>query len=500
MLKITKDQKFIYSGKDLVLHVQHLVCSDCEAVYVRSRIENTSTNQASREMGTIGWDSNVTCQICDNHKYDLTDYSADKIEIERIVENTRLDKPGTTLRAIQPRGNRQTDLWNIIYGIGKVEQNRFGVVQCIPDRYAIQCTKCGHMKLIDDEGIKDLTTTVCNKCKQKLVIDITNASERHLKSLSQAMEQSKEYEKHLENQKKQDEEAKKQAEKKKDISKMRARFHEYNPNMHMVTGYKVGAMDVTYAYCDNCGTPTEIYDANLVSLRKNFKCEGCLIQQENRNYLGLYKRDLTTTTKNGLVCIKDNGDTVDLECKCCSKKYNDISKVKFLLGKITCNRKDNCGKIDVICNNENCYYCNSFRILDIERARATGILNCKSCGTNLFLQARIDVRLNDHNIEVRQTLNDLAERVKGEVTLENSLARESKVLYVDEDNLRYYNCRCSEHNQNCVLSNIEISNNPHIYCNNVHNLFVDISKVNDLKINREASYNEQVNKKNSRDT
>ena len=330
--------------------------------------------------------------------------------------------------------------------------------------------------------------------------DINDASEKHLKSLESLMSESKDYEKYLEYQKKQDDEAKEQAERKKNVSRMRARFREYHPNMHTVTGYKVGNIDITYAYCDNCGTPTEIPDANLNDLRKNFKCQGCLIQEENRNYLGLYKRDLTTTTKNGLVCIADKGDKVDLECKCCNTTYEDKEKTKFLLGRITCNNKSKCGKIDVVCNNKNCYYCNTFRILDIERARATGVLNCKECGTNLFLQARIDIRLNDHNIEVRQTLNNLAERVKGEVTLENSLAREAKPLYTDEDNLMYYNCRCSEHNQNCVLNNLEISNNPHIYCNNVHNLFVDITRVDDLKINREASYNEALNKKKSENT
>ena len=497
MLQIIKDQKFIYSGKDTVLHVQTIKCSECNTVYVRSRIINLATQNISRELGTISWDVNAECQVCNNHKYDLDNLNADRDELARIVSNTQQNKSGTTLRVDIPRGNRSTRYWNIIYNIGKLKENRFGNIQLVTDRCAIECTRCKHIKIVSDEDMAGVDKIVCNRCKQALSGEITENTRQHLQSLSGLMVESKSYDRHIKLQKEQDDKAKEQAETKKDNKMMRAKFRDYHPNMHMLTAYTKEGVDTTYAYCDICGTPSEIPTVSLVKLRKSFKCEGCLIQKENPNYLGIFRRNLKTTTKNGLVCVKDNGDKVDLKCNTCGKTYEDMDKSKFLLGKITCNNKENCGTVDVMCTNTNCYYSNSFRISDIERAKATGELLCKSCGINLFLEAKIDVRLNDHNIEVRQTLNDLAERVRGEVTLENSLARESKELYTDGDGCTYYNCRCSEHNQNCVLSNREIANNPHIYCNNVNNLFVDMTKIVDLKINREASYRELIDKKNS---
>lgn len=58
----------------------------------------------------------------------------------------------------------------------------------------------------------------------------------------------------------------------------------------------------------------------------------------------------------------------------------------------------------------------------------------------------------------------------------------------------YYNCRCTIHNQSCILNEDEMNSNPHKYCDNIHNIFINEENIKKLKLNREASITEREEK------
>ena len=150
------------------LRIEHLYCDKCGAKFVKIQ----------RRYGNgdfINVDSNIDfkdteCSVCNNHKYDVDNINRDKDELNKILQNTDSNNTNTKLRA-QTFNKPLNKLWNVTYAIGQYGYNMYHVHQFMESKYAIQCTRCGYIKITDDDNLNDAGLAVCNKCKQKLVIN-----------------------------------------------------------------------------------------------------------------------------------------------------------------------------------------------------------------------------------------------------------------------------------------------------------------------------------------
>lgn len=486
MLKIVYDKTFNNGSKSL--KVQKLACEACGSNYIKSAIKYGNGNY-SNYLSNINLNS-TECKVCNNHEYDLNDYAKDANELAKIIKNTETNNTATKLRCKQYTNKQVTPLWSINFEIGKIETNRYGNVQLIPSRYAVSCTKCGHVKMISAEEDKELSQTVCNKCKQYLVTKVLEKYNEILSKLKPEIDELIKSEQQKEN-KTEQENVKEVEQKSADaFSKMKKRFSKYNPNMNMLAAYKVEDLETTLICCKLCGTPKEISSHRIKDL-KDYECAGCKAQIENPNYLGLYKRDITNTTKNGLVCESQDGDKVTLRCKYCGTIYRDKDKVRFLLGKITCTKKETCSSVDVLC--PECYYSIPLKNKDIVSSEASKII-CPKCNTNVYTDAINEITAMDKKVEISEGLRYLSSQTQKPVEFQNGMARTFDSLYRGDDGNDYYNCRCTIHNQSCILSDKEIDIEPHKYCNNIHNIFIDELNIKNLKLNRESSITERSEK------
>ncbi|MBO5388624.1 MAG: hypothetical protein J6A59_10870 [Lachnospiraceae bacterium] len=491
MLNIIKDKTFTANDKQLA--IQQLGCDICNSKYIKLR-KRYGNGKFINIASNIDFDSSQ-CPVCNNHKYDVEDTTKDYNEMIKIIRDTETNNTSTQIRCKQYTGKQPTALWNIAYEIGKNGVNRFNNYQFMVSRYALKCSRCSYVKIIDEDDLSSIDKIVCNSCKYLLSVEATRKHDEILNKFKADIAEMIKLDNEFKN-KKEDESTKEdivEAEQKEAsaFTKMKQRFGKYNPNMELLTAYKEDKLEKSVICCKLCGTPKEISSHRIKDL-KNYECLGCKEQIENPNYLGLYRRDLTNTTKNGLVCKKQDGDRVTLVCKYCGTLHKDKDKIKFLLGKIYCNRKDVCSSVLVEC--EKCRYSMEIKNKDILTLGADNI-TCKNCGENLYIEARNEIIGTDASIEFKEGLRYFSSQIKKPIKFNNGIARTAEPLYRGTDGLDYYNCRCAEHNQNCILNEDEMLNTPHKYCNNIHNIFVDELEIKNLKLNREASVAERKDKK-----
>lgn len=465
------------------LKVEHLYCDKCKAKFIKIQKRYGDGN-------FINVDSNIDfkdteCSICNNHKYDVDNIYKDRDELNKIIQNTVTDNKNTKLRA-ETVNKPLNQLWNITHAIGQYGYNKYNVYAFLTSKYALQCTKCGYIKITDADNLDAAGSTVCNCCKQKLVLSVNKKYDKILSDISADINRCKNY---MEKQNSKKDVQDIQEVEKKDASaftKMKQRFTKYNPNMQLLAAYKVDDLEKTLICCDLCGTPSEVSTHRIKEL-KNYECSGCKAQIENPNYLGLYKRDITNTTKNGLVCKEQNGDKVTLRCKYCGTVYPDKDKTKFLMGKIYCTKKEHCSSVDVFC--PECFYS-----MLIKNKEINSKLVCPKCNTNVYVDAHNEIISTDAKIEINEGLRYLSSQAKKPVEFTKGIARTAEPLYRGNDNVDYYNCRCTIHNQSCILNEDEMNINPHKYCDNIHNIFIDEENIKKLKLNREASITEREEK------
>ena len=480
-----QSKKESYQSNTQQLNVEHLVCSDCRAKFIRAKLIKKSSgsveNSRTTSFNTIDF-SETECPICNNHKYDVQDKEKDKKELLRVIAATESDN--TSIKSRCKRINQSVNgLWNITHEIGKFGNNKFGRFQFLPTKYAAECTRCGYIKIIEDEDIENIGTCVCNVCKQYLVNQANKKYTNIVNTLKPIISELETYKNNeVDTQTEEDIQEINKAESSA-VSKMRKSIESYHNNLELLSVYKDGDLKKATVCCKVCGTPREVSIHRIDDL-KDYKCSGCKEQEVNPNYLGVYKRDITNTTKNGLVVTEHHGDKVTLKCQYCDSRYKNKNKTAFLLGKIFCNKKESCSSVDVMC--PKCYYTNTFRNKEISESEK-GQLLCKKCNADLYLDARNDIIATDSSIEIKTGLRYFSGMVQKPVEFEHGIARTKDELYRGTDGLDYYNCRCTIHNQSCILNEDEMKIAPHKYCNNMRNIFVDEIDFKYVKLNREAS-------------
>jgi len=484
MLKSTLER---YNDGAKQLIIEKMYCDKCSSSYIKIR-KKYGDGKEINVKSNIPFECDE-CIVCNNHTYDVQDLHKDSSELSRILNNTYEDKASTQLRA-ELVNNKLNQLWKLLYNIGKYGKNRYGNYEVIPSKVALKCTKCGYIKITDADDLDLAKNAVCNNCKQKLVLNTVHEYNIILKSIQNEIDNCKEYMR--KQQEKPEQEDIKEVESKdaSGFSKMKQRFKTHNPNMDLLAAYIEDDLQKSLICCSLCGTPAEVSTHRMKELR-NFECSGCKEQVNNPNYLGLYKRDLTNTTKNGLVCKGQTENTVDLMCKYCGTTYKNKDKMKFLMGKIGCNKKSTCSSIEVFC--PECMYGMEFKNKDIFSASAKDLV-CAKCGTNIYTDAYNEIVSTDAKIEINEGLRYLSSQIKKPVKYESGIARAAEAIYRGTDGIDYYNCRCISHNQSCVLNEDEIQFNPHKYCNNIYNIFIDEIEFKNLKLNREASIAERKDK------
>ena len=471
--------------------IEKAYCNKCESKFIKVTSEIIGVTSA-KLLSNIDFNS-CECNVCNNHAYDVKDLNKDKEELQKIIENTYTDNTSTQLRAETLNNMNIGNLWYGLYSIGKYGYNSYNNWQLIVSKYAIKCSKCGYIKLTDNDNLNEIAKLVCNCCKQKLIEQNNNKYDSIINKIKDSIQDCIKYmekQKDINSRKETKEIINIENKEASGFSKMKHRFKKHNPNMELLAAYKIQDLEKSLICCTLCGTPSEVSTHRMREL-KNFECSGCKAQIENPNYLGLYKRDITNTTKNGLVCIGQDEDKVELKCKYCGTFYKNKNKTRFLMGRIMCNNKDTCSSVLVNCPKCKCPV--ELKNKEILNSESNEIL-CAECNENIYLEANNEIIATDARIEINEGLRYLSTRIKKPVRYENSLGRSAEPIYRGTDGIDYYNCRCVAHNQSCVLNEDEINTNPHKYCNNINNIFIDEEEFKNLKLNKESSLAERKEK------
>lgn len=481
---------------DSKLICYHKQCRKCKSDFLNLfKIKN------QKKITMIEMAKDNDCPICNNSKYDLKDANSDINTLNRIVEQTINNTPGTKLRYKQI--GKQFKNWVLAGSIYSEEINRYGNIQDKDKYLFLQCTDCGFIKKIDADQYNDICDIVCNNCKKLLRDRNREKFEKSLKLVENNFSV-------FENIKKKDKETKEKAQRvyeeqtsvsvneKKDassISKIKKSLSESNPNLHILDMYTKDGIQYSVLKCDKCGSKLEINTFKLRELKK-YTCDGCEAQLNNPRYRGIFSRKMVGTVINAMRCIEETDEKLRLECTICGKKTkNDKDKEKFILGKIYCSNT-NCSEIDTIC--PNCYNMNSISIKDINNAKSSDAITCKKCGVPIYAEALIDLDTINKSSEVNGVLKELMNQSEKSVVLDGVIGRSKKPVYVDSNGKQYYNCRCTEHKQTCILSETEIKMDPHMFCNNEKDIYVSEKEILKLKLNNEKSYIEHLLDKESK--
>lgn len=515
-IKIRKREQYTANNKQTTLTFNSCVCDVCQSKYgiVIRKIGNKPEEILKNTL------ENNKCVVCSITKYDISDLNADKNELERIMKNTAENKSNSTLR-FSSENYFNSNTWNHLGGIYAPGVNRYGNEQYLLQRIVIQCKHCGYIKILKDKDLTadDIKNTVCNKCKYLLVLrqnDIYDKAYNYytdycdrLQGEENILTQRNEDAEKLSQRKAQVTEEHSNIdldtrERDSKISRIRTKLESTNPKLHLLDMITRNNRKISLLKCDSCGSLLEEYTQSLPELRK-CTCAGCIAKKENPMYRGIFQRKLVGTVINLMRCIEEKSDgTLILECTVCQETTHNrkITKERFLAGKIYCSSQKctkSPGYVDVTCNV--CYKTLAVKLKDINEAESAMNIVCDECGTPIYKDAIIERDISNKAAEVKGVLSTLAMEIDGPAKLDGILGKSANPLYVDSNNIKYYNCRCTEHHQTVILSEVEMLQDPHKFCNARTDLFISEQNIDNLRLNNEKSLNEMIeakkNKKNN---
>lgn len=517
-IKIINQEHYKTEYAPTVITFKSCACTICTAKYgiVTRKIDNNKQEEVL--YNTL---EKNQCAVCSTTKYNINDIDADKNELERIIKNTAENNNRSKLRFTN-ENYIKSSIWNHLGGIYSLEVNRYGNEQYLLQSVVLQCKNCNHVKIVRDPNLKDeedVNSIVCNKCKQALIVRQNN---RYRQAYSYYNNLCVKLESSVIGLKIRDQEAKKLAERQEKatkensnikidtreqdskISRIRTKLESTNPKLHLLDMITRNDRKMSLLKCNSCGSLLEEYTQSLPELRK-CTCAGCIAKKENPMYKGIFQRKLVGTVINLMRCIEEKSDgTLILECTACQETTQNrkITKEKFLTGKIYCN-SSKCAKspgyVDVTCNA--CYKTLAVKLKDINEAESAMDIVCDECGTPIYKDAIIERDISNKAAEVKGVLSTLAMEIDGPAKLDGILGKSANPLYVDSNNIKYYNCRCTEHHQTVILSEVEMLQDPHKFCNARTDLFISEHNIDNLRLNNEKSLNEMIeakkNKKNN---
>lgn len=336
------------------------------------------------------------------------------------------------------------------YVLGYIGKYRDKFKALSPDKLAFRCKYCGNTKIYLS-GSKIPSSIICDNCSKQR--EIISEKKLKLKEKKQSSIKPKK-EKPLVKIKSH-----------KDFIRDKFKFDKYissiqdkNPNCTVLDVVKEGNGHVTKLRCNKCGSLLSISKTKKPS---KVECLGCKRKLKAPNYKGVLFRDHTNTVVNRLEIINQYGNLCDVKCIGCGKVQEGLDLFS-VLSRMFCCTCDN--SISFTC----CSVCGKelkeFSIKDILNNKAGCTCSeCKSTYDSDFY--KLDLKLEDDKITLKKKISSFGEvgRVKAVLT-DTNLIKESEPVYVGTDNEYYYRCRCCTHNTDLVLSNSEIDNYNHEFC------------------------------------
>lgn len=486
--------KSVNDGVDNIkIQYIHKQCNTCKCNYI-----NLTRYVGSKELKLIEMLKDDTCPVCSNSKYNLSDMNADAVKLNKIIEQTKNDTPGTKLRFRTI--TQKFKNWDLLGDIYEEEQNMYGVYVPKTKKFAIKCLDCNFIKLIDAEQYDDIDNIVCNNCKKKLRDKNKEQFNRSMQIVSDEINKLQLAKDNNERaQRIYDEQTSVTIDEKRDsstISRIKRDLEKANPNLHLLDMFTRDGIEYSRLKCDKCGTLLELTGISKLRDLKKYKCIGCEAQLENPMYRGIFSRKMVGTVINAIRCLEEEDGKLRLECTLCGeelKKYRD--KDRFILGKIYCSNP-NCFNMEIEC--PNCHFMSELPIKDINNATSSKSITCKKCGTPIYANALIELDTHNKSKEIEGVLSELLNKSDKPVMLDGIVGRCQKPVYVDNEGRQYYNCRCTEHKQTSILSDYEIKINPHKFCNNAKDIYVSERNLLNLRLNNEKSYIERLVDKESK--
>jgi len=423
------------------------------------------------------------CKVCNNANYDVKDIHADERYFNELLSGSKQKSE------FRPDSSKSNDIWEELGSIWTDQQVPWGMERRF-SKYVLKCRRCGTIKLTTEHNISEI---VCNNCRYYLSLVVSKNTKAEWERLERNYnEENRRKQVKAEIHKQAEEAEKSEKIDKKDSTtyRLKERIPELNPNLKMVSRYSINGSPLGQLQCSKCGYLFEKYLPGLRGV-KSIECRGCKIAKDDPNYLGITKRDLKDTVKNGLKVIKTYDDKVKVGCHICGKELNKLyDKISFLNGKIV---HEGCKESKSLVS---CPVCGALNEKSYE-----SVINSVSNDTKLYCISckeeipnylfKNDIASLDVRIETRLALDEHSKKIGDTVDLIGDISKSKDILYINSKGEEYYNCRCTQHHQSLILSQSDLENYDHKKCNIKYNLFVNQKELNNLAfIRKKEVHNE----------
>jgi hypothetical protein len=467
-----------------------------------------------------------TCATC--NKFSVSNINKDSEYLSKIMQGTEQDSKNNRIQCnkhyfsntVQSHdaiwvANKLSERFEIIGSLYQRKKNKYNVdeIYTETDTVVCKCKNCGTVKLVRSDQITNFDAIYCNLCKNgyntKNNTDVQNTWDK-MKSVISSIVNKAENRTHIKENyntrlfdKKQairmkakytDSEREIQTVSYKVGEKMKKAFEKVkalNPDFE-IEGFTVNGAEYTVkCSCTKCGNDVSIPSSLK---KKQVECQGCKELRINPNYRGVYLKNNVNICKNNMIVTKDFGRKVEVTCRLCSTKYT-VSKYDWMYGNIYCDVDHDLLDMTIIC--DKCGNYPELKTSELIKYKGDGTepIICNCCknpvmhtdenGDKKYLtfgDMIADMSGTDSKTTRSRNFGIAIKELKSTTSTINSLCRSNTVLYVDAKGERYYNCRCLEHNQNMILTDNEIDNFNHSQCNDVRNLVIQDSMIENIKI------------------
>jgi len=204
--------------------------------------------------------------------------------------------------------------------------------------------------------------------------------------------------------------------------------------------------------CSRCGSILT-YNRNMADIEKNCKCTSGdktpFVGKMHQNWVGSIHNFLIITYQEGYMC--------DVKCHVCGAEHKDLSLYDVLQGKCCCSCSYSV--IDTEC--DDCGNFSAFKLKDVIRGAKLKCSECKKVlDRGLVL---LDISASDKRLSFKRLNSGTASLVPAN---DSNLLREQQEspLYIGRDGEKHYRAMCFEHNKSIILTEQEIQNYNHEYC------------------------------------
>lgn len=378
-----------------------------------------------------------------------------------------------------PLGKEYGELVSIAYLTTIRSRDEYGVHYTKPTMIALKCRNCGYITFVEFKNINKVVH-VCPLCNNLKNQSILAEKKKREKQLLRDAEKSQE----------------------RDFQSVKTEFSKIQTNKAMQKnvktleeknkGYKVvdirksGGATVYHLVCEKCGSVVTCMRSNA----RIKECEFCKQKEENKDYtkMGYLYKDYTGTIFNGLRVVSQAGLTCEVECVRCKKRRVGVSLYSVISRNCFCDCE--LSKVrDFSC--PECY--TPLQDKSFKEIYTTEIsYKCTNCGREVVnSDYLLEMSGMDYTNSLRSKLNMANSKISGNtiksITFGNSFASdclvtEKEPVYRGNDEQGYYRCFCKEHNVGLVLSEGEIKDYNHQYCDDLRQKIIANPDANSIKL------------------